>query len=331
MFPYRENTVPLIRFIFGSAVRLWFIARRATLVISSCLVWWGVGSTFASHEQGKPVPPGHQPYENARSVLNWPQAEVVNQYPELKETEFAQSQEELPLLLERAGRGVEALFSDFPNTASTEQITQDVSRPPVFSPSIKSRCNYLVVAKLSEKMINLDEFRTNDKGEPIDLSDFYLLTSGFASMPLFFHPFYQSNSAFRYIGRQSHGRRLYVVAFAQKPEATGLIGHFHDMGLPAVILCQGIAWIDPDTYRILKMRTDLLAPRHDILLERQTSEIELGEVSLEGAPHPLWLPSKVVVTIDYQHTTYRNQHHYRDYKLFSVETREGKKEIVPKL
>ncbi len=231
--------------------------------------------------------------------------------------------------MERVGRGVESLFGDFPNTASTEQITQDVSRPPVFSPSIKSRCNYLVVAKLGEKMMTLDEYRTNDKGESIDLSEFYLLTSGFASMPLFFHPLYHSSSAFRYIGRQTDGRRLYIMAFAQKPEATGLIGHFYDMGLPAVILSQGIAWIDPDTYRIVRMRTDLLAPRHDILLERQTSEIELGEVNLEGAHHPLWLPSKVVVTINYQHTTYRNQHRYRDYKLFSVETREGKKEIVP--
>ncbi len=54
------------------------------------------------------------------------------------------------------------------------------------------------------------------------------------------------------------------------------------------------------------------------MLERQTSEVELGEVRLEGARQPLWLPSKVAVTIDWQHTIYRNQHRYRDYKLFSV-------------
>jgi hypothetical protein len=76
------------------------------------------------------------------------------------------------------------------------------------------------------------------------------------------------------------------------------------------------------------MRTDLLAPRYDIMLARQTSEVELGEVRLEGAPQSLWLPRKVVVTIDWQHTIYRNQHRYRNYKLFSVETREGEKEIM---
>jgi tryptophan-rich sensory protein len=76
------------------------------------------------------------------------------------------------------------------------------------------------------------------------------------------------------------------------------------------------------------MRTDLLAPRPEILLERQTSEIELGEVRFDTVPRPLWLPRKVVVTAVWQHLFYRNEHRYSDYKIFSVETREDKKEIV---
>jgi hypothetical protein len=303
-------------------------AKCAGFVLSSCIVCTGAGVAPARQEPRTPVPPEHQPYVNARSVVNMSQAELTKQYPELEEVEFAQSQEELPLLLERVGEGVETLFRDFVNTASTERITQDVGRPPVFSPTLTNKCNYLVLAERGENMITLKEYRTNDKGEPIDQSRYYLLTSGFASLPLFFHPLYQSDSVFRYLGRQAKDRRFRVIGFAQKPEATGLIGHFHLMGRPAVILSQGLAWIDPDTCRIVRMRTDLLAPRHDILLARQTSEVELGEVSLEGAPRPLWLPRKVVVTIDWQHTVYRNQHRYRDYKQFSVETREDKKEIV---
>ena len=292
------------------------------------MAWMGVGGALARQERETQLPSGHEPYANARTVINQSQAELIKQYPELDDVEFAQSQEELPLLLEKVGGGVDALFSDFVNTASTEQITQDVARPPSHSPSLTSRCNYLVVAHRSENMISLDEYRTDGKGEPIDQSRHYLLTSGFASIPLFFHPMYQPGSVFRYIGRQAKGRRPYVIGFAQKPEATGLIGRFHSMGAPAVILTQGMAWIDPETYRIVRMRTDLLAPRYDIMLARQTSEVELGEIMLEGAPRPLWLPRKVVVTIDWQHTIYRNQHRYRDYKLFSVETREGTKEIV---
>jgi hypothetical protein len=328
MLSNHGNTMLLAQRFHGWGRRSRSTARYAGLALLSCSVWMGVDGAPARQESATPVPPEHQPYVNARSVVNQPQSELIKQYPELDEVEFAQSQEELPLLLEKVGEGVEALFRDFVNTASTERITQDVGRPPVFSPTLTSTCNYLVLAQRGEKMITLEEFRTNHKGEPIDQSRHYLLTSGFASVPLFFHPLYQPDSAFRYIGRQTKGRRLHIIGFAQRPEAAGLIGYFHLAGRPAVILSQGLAWIDPDTCRIVRMRTDLLAPRYDILLARQTSEVELGEVSFEGAPRPLWLPRKVVVTIDWQHTIYRNQHRYRDYKLFSVETREDKKEIV---
>jgi hypothetical protein len=323
------NTKILVACFRDSERRLWPAAKCARLVFTSCVVWLGAGSAPALQERGTPVPPGHEPYVGARSVVDRSQAELIQQYPELDEVEFAQSQEELPILLGKVGEGVEALFSDFVSTASTEQITQDAARPPSFSPRLTSKCNYLVVIQRSEQMITLEEYRTNDRGEPVDQGRYYLLTSGFASVPLFFHPLYQPDSHFRYIGRQTKGRQAYVFGFAQKPEAAGLIGHFHVLGSPAVILSQGIAWIDPDTYRIVRMRTDLLAPRYDIMLASQTSEVELGEVRFEGAPQPLWLPRKVVVKIDYQHTIYRNQHRYRDYKLFTVETQEGKKEIIP--
>jgi hypothetical protein len=176
--------------------------------------------------------------------------------------------------------------------------------------------------------IALEEYRTNNKGKRIELGSSYLITSGFVSTPLFFHPRYQIGSVFRYLGRETIGQQLQVLAFAQRPETAELIGSFRLTREPAVILTQGIAWIAPDTCQVVRMRTDLLVPRTDIQLEKQTSEIELREVRFEGVQRPLWLPQKVVVTIEWQHRIYRNQHHYRDYRLFSVETREDKKEIV---
>ena len=321
------------------------VTKQAGLAFSFCILLTGAGAVPIRQEPGHPVPPELQPYVNAQSVVNWPPAKLIKQYSELEDLEFARSQEELPALLEKVGEGVEALFRDFANVSSIESISQEMQNPraapqaldPVgqeigirrgMPQALQRTCNYLIVAHRDEKGIFLEEYRTNNKGERIDLGSFLIVTQGFVSTPLLFHPRYQTGSLYRYLGRETKGRKLQVLAFAQRPETAELIGSFHLIGGPVALLTQGIAWIDPDCFQIVRMHTDLLAPRTDIRLARQASEIELGEVRFEGLPQPLWLPSKVVVTIDWQHTTYRNRHHYKNYKLFSVETREDKKEIV---
>lgn len=337
--------MPPVRRAHGWACRYWPAAKYLGLVLSSCTVWMGADSAPARQETRAPVREELQPYVNVRSVVNQTPAELIRLYPELKNLEFSESQEELPLLLKGVGEGVEAFFRDFVNTASTESINQEMEIPRLIrkplapvgqhigayqvSPQpVHHRCNYLIVAQRDEDGVALEEYRTDSKGERTNLASFYLLTSGFAAAPILFHPRYQAGSLFRYLGREVKGHRLHVLAFAQRPEKPELVGQLHLTALPAVLLNQGMAWIDPDNYQIVRMRTDMLAPRYDILLERLTSEIEMAEVRFDRAPRAFWLPHKVTVTVEWQHTIYRTRHSYSGYKLFSVETREDKKEIV---
>jgi hypothetical protein len=53
-------------------------------------------------------------------------------------------------------------------------------------------------------------------------------TQGFPLLALFFDSFHQTLAAFRYLGRQQLDRReMYVVAFAQRPDAARLIGQIY--------------------------------------------------------------------------------------------------------
>jgi hypothetical protein len=70
------------------------------------------------------------------------------------------------------------------------------------------------------------------------------------------------------------------------------------------------------------MRTDLLAPRSDVLLARQTTEIWYQEVHFADVPQVFQLPREVLVTTDFNGQTYRNRHRYSDYVVFSVESRD---------
>jgi len=132
---------------------------------------------------------------------------------------------------------------------------------------------------------------------------------------------HQPGSIFRYLGRQLlEGRETYVVAFAQRPDTTRLEAWASDGKKTVRMLVQGVAWIDPTTYQIIRMRTDLLAPRPDINLERQTTEIRFAEVHFKALPAAFWLPHEVVVTVNIFGQTYRNTHHYSHFRLFKVET-----------
>jgi hypothetical protein len=149
-----------------------------------------------------------------------------------------------------------------------------------------------------------------------------MLTRGFASAWLHFLPPIQSAARFRYLGQQTNGGlRCYVVAFAQKPGWATFTGTFVLDGISVRILYQGIVWIDKASFRIVRLRMDLLSPRPDIGLERQTTELHFGETRLPQTASPLWLPQEVVVTTEIKKQLLRNVHYYSGYRLFKVETK----------
>lgn len=68
------------------------------------------------------------------------------------------------------------------------------------------------------------------------------------------------------------------------------------------------------------MRVGLLAPRPDIGLYRQDTEIWFREVRFDDVKRGVWLPHEVVVNIECKNRMFRNRHRYSDYRLFTVET-----------
>jgi hypothetical protein len=125
------------------------------------------------------------------------------------------------------------------------------------------------------------------------------------------------------------GRETYVVGFAQKPDKATLSVRMKGRdGSPAHILVQGIAWIDKSNFQIVRMRTDLLAPRWDVGLNQQTTEVSLGKVQLADVTASLWLPINVKVYVEFTthngavdevfELSYKNEHHYSDYQRYRV-------------
>ena len=85
----------------------------------------------------------------------------------------------------------------------------------------------------------------------------------------------------------------------------------------------GIVWINKRNFQIVRLRIDLLTPRWDVGLNRQTTEVTLSKVPLADIATPLWLPSSVKVYVEFTthdggvdeffELSYRNEDCYTDY------------------
>jgi VWFA-related protein len=223
------------------------------------------------------------------------------------------------------GNNVDAMFRHFFETASVEKIVETrLANSGVLEGARSEKFEYLARPRQDRAGLTIDEYRTDEKGKQIQSRDAreFFVTSGFASMALHFHPVYQPQSMYRYLGRQViAGHEALVIVFAQCPGAALLLGRIALGQKEAALLYQGVAWIDSANYQIVRIRADLLAPRPDLLLERQTTAVDFRAQRFESTGATLWLPDRAAVTTVWRGSTFQNLHRYSHYRLFNVQAK----------
>jgi hypothetical protein len=232
-------------------------------------------------------------------------------------------------ILDKTGKTVASFFKGFPNTACEERISEEFEvSGGMFQPGNSQKFRYLALNRPSNPASGLDEFRTDSQGNPAAPAGF-LITKGFVSIEAIFHPESRSEAVFRLLGRQRvKGRKTYIVGFAQIPGKARLVGKAEFGGMYYVLtLLQGVAWIDSENYQIIRMYTDLLAPRPDVGLKQESTDLTYEKVQFKTESAPLWLPHQVVVTERLRDQTYRNVHTYSDFRVFKVETGEKQQPV----
>ena len=259
------------------------------------------------------------------TVVDMTVEELHQHYPEeLIDLEFNASQDELGLILLKVGGKVEALFRDFSNTASKEQVRlEKLALDGRVDYSTKKNYNYLILVDPQEAGIRFREDRTDSRGHQVNPERMsgYVISSGYAGLCIFLHPSHQFGSRFRYLGRQTSEPFAHLIAFAQKPEVGDFLASFIDKQWGSRrLLFQGIVWVDPYTNQIVRMRTELLSPDRYISLTKQSTDIWLSEVRFDAASQSFWLPREVTVTCRWAGMTLRNRHRYSDYRLFTIES-----------
>ncbi|HUI41172.1 MAG TPA: hypothetical protein VL523_04310 [Terriglobia bacterium] len=220
---------------------------------------------------------------------------------------------------------VEESYQKFTNVVADEEITQELLGPDGRPTStFREAFSYLILTHRANGVETLEENRSEaqPKAAPSPAAAPAMpVTEGFASMWLLFYPDNQPQSQFRFLGEQTlDGRKMQVVCFAERPGSASVAGRFNLNGKSAQLFYQGVAWIDPSSDQIARMRLDLLRPHLDVGLLHQTTQIQFSEFHVPEADSSLWLPLTVTVTTNEDGQIFRNRHRYSNYRLFTVKT-----------
>jgi hypothetical protein len=280
-------------------------------------------------------------YANAHPYFEEPLKQLTKHIPQLKDLHPATSQQELPVILQNTGGRVDDFFRNIIDLTAREEISlvrfrqeQPYTRPELSGENVRD--SYLILRRGKSDQADIVEYRMDARGANFDqevVKQGYLVTSGFALSCNYLSTGFQSESTFRYLGDEKIGSEdTYVVGFAQQPgRATLSVTMRGRSGTPAHMLVQGIAWIDKSNFQIVQLRTDLLAPRNDVGLNQQTTQVTLSKVKLIDVATPLWLPSSVKVYVEFTthngdvdafyELSYRNEHHYTDYQRYRVSSK----------
>jgi hypothetical protein len=285
--------------------------------------------------QGEESPPRMTPqetrrYDEAKTLIDWT-PEQIGDLPELRDLKPAESQQDLAPLLSAVGERVSTLFDQFPNMTSAEEVRSgpcDEGLRKKCRVTYRGKFNYLVVRRREGELL-MDEYRTDLKGRPIDYRNLgrgrVFLSNGFVTTPLeHFHPQNQIACRFRDFGHQmAGGKETEVVGFVEIPGKYPWPTELRQ-GTAVFPLClQGLAWIDPATYQIVRIETFLLAPPPEVDLKRATTLVEFSEIHLHQASTALWVPTEVVDDVWIRQRHFHNVHRYSGFKVFEVETRIG--------
>jgi len=315
---------------FAIPIRRWSLWTLGLAVVWLCSVVCAQQAQQAQQTQQATQPKDEKEeeieyYQGVRSYvdqtlfeLGWNIPELINVAPpsSLEDDQKAETQ-----LLDLVGEKVKEFVEDFPGASANEEITMQQLWPNGKVVASKTRTfRYVIVRQGEGERSSLHEYRADQAGkpeEPWGLYKGFRPTTGFASTVVQFYPLARSDALFRYLGKETiAGKETDVVAFAQRPGFTQVAGRV-ELGREKSIrmLLQGLAWVDPASRQMVRLRTDLLAPLVEAGLFRYTTDVRFHEVRFGETSKARWLPVEATVTTERNSAIYRNIHRFSDYAL----------------
>ena len=150
-------------------------------------------------------------------------------------------------------------------------------------------------------------------------------TTGLSALALIFHSNNAGNFAMSCEGLgQWNGRPAWQVHFRQRLDKPNTIRayRFGENGPSYSVALRGRAWIAADSYQIVRMETDLVAPMPQIRLVTDHTLVDYGPVHFKRSNVEMWLPQSAEMYSDWRGKRMHRRLSYDNYLLFSVDEKQ---------
>jgi len=217
-----------------------------------------------------------------------------------------------------AGRRVTSYLAELADLQCTETVTQEkLTGSGHVEAKEQAKYDYLIMINGNEEGLHFNESRlessvAHHKQLPM------LVTNGFSTMLLIFHPYYRDSFNFESGAEEViDGKAAIPVHFSEiaghrAPAALALRGRVYPIGL------KGTAWLDKQSGEVIKMDASLQDDMSDVGLRSLTIHVEYNQTAIGKKPK-MNLPALAVVDVETPRQHWRNRHVFEGYKSFSVD------------
>jgi hypothetical protein len=150
-------------------------------------------------------------------------------------------------------------------------------------------------------------------------------TLGLPSLVLIFHPYIAVNYEMTCEGlARRNGGLAWQIHFRQRADKPSTVRQYRlgESGRTYPVALKGRAWIAADTFQIVRLETDLVAPLPEIRLVTDHTAIEYSAVHFRKRNVEMWLPQTAEIYNDWKGRRTHRRHSFSDYVLFSVDDRQ---------
>lgn len=235
---------------------------------------------------------------------------------------------DLAAVLDLAGKAAEREIGALASVACTETVVETKLNPKDKTEERRRRrFDYLVIVDTEEGDLAVTESRVEQDSPKKSEARPLLLSTGFATMMLILHPYYQNSFDFTDLGvAEEDGRQWRRVAFEFRP------GRRSPSVLRAGLREYPLAWkgevrLDEATGRVASVHAILGSQLEEIGLE--SLEATVLYTPPAGQESGEWLPTEAVIDLKTRHQHWRNVHSFGSYKHFDVTTTEKREGVKP--
>jgi tetratricopeptide (TPR) repeat protein len=237
----------------------------------------------------------------------------------------------LQQIQDETGKRIREFVSAVNSITATETLEHEVIDVHGF-PSKRESRSYTYVASLQEirpGLYSVKEYRNGKTGQ--DIFPDHLGMFGLTSLVMIFHPAYRDEYEFSCEGLSRwHGGKAWQVHFRQRPDKPARVRGYYAGKQMFPLSLRGRAWIAVDTFQIVSLETDLVAPLPQIPLNAEHISIEYAPVQFHTYKQELWLPQSAELFVDFGVRRIHRSDHFGNYMLFSVDETQKISTPLPK-